>query len=81
MIVDAVATLSKGHMDYGEELWDDSDNDSSTGESEDNGSDAIDVEKDQEDDDDSTDNHVLVFEKYYHHHTRNIWWGAVVKHL
>ena len=68
-------------MDDNEELRDDSENDSSTGESEDNGNDDIDVEGDQEDYDDSTYNHVLVFETYYHHHIRNVWWGDVVNHF
>ena len=79
--MDAVAIASTAQMDDDEELRDNSDDARSTGESEDNGNTAIDVEEDQEDNDDSTDNPVLVFGKYCHHHIRNVCWGAVVKHL
>ena len=62
-------------------MRDNSDDDSSTGESEDNGNDAIDVEEDQEVCDNSIDNPVLVFETYCHHQIIIFWWGAVAKHL
>ena len=71
--MDAVAISSTAQMDDDEELRDDSENASSTGESEDDGNDGIDVEEDQEDYDDSTDNPVLVFETYCHHHIINVW--------
>ena len=45
--MDAVAIVSTSQMDNGEELWENSDDDSSTVKSEDNGNDAIGVEKDQ----------------------------------
>ena len=48
MIVDAVVIASTSHMDDDKELRDDSEDDSSTGESEYNGNDDIDIEEDQE---------------------------------
>ena len=47
LIVDTIVIASTAQMDDNEELRDDSENARSTGESEDNGNDAIDVEEDQ----------------------------------
>ena len=62
--MDAVAIASTDQMYNDKELRDDSDNDSPTGEPEDNGNDAIDVEEDQDNYDDSIYSPVMVFKKY-----------------